>query len=120
MRKSWWVSHLPADLLPLLARFTEDPDAVFGPYVREVGWEAVPVPEGTPDGAELTDLLLECNVALGRLQGALIRARQPDSPGGEAITVSEGQILLGRLDELIHRLADLRAQLSAARFPSDD
>ena len=106
-------SHLPADVLPLLAEFTERTEQVFGPYIRDLGWEMVPVPRGAPEGRELADLLLELSVALGRLQLALMEARSPGSPGGRAIIAEEWVIMRDRLDELIHRAADVRAQVDA-------
>jgi len=105
-------SHLPADILPHLAEFTERGERVFGPYVRDLGYELIPVPKGAPEGGrELAELLLELSVTLGRLQLALMEARSPDSPGGKEITAGEWSILRDRLDDLIHRAADLRAQV---------
>lgn len=106
-------SHLPADVLPHLAQFTGRAERVFGPYLRHLGFEPVAVPEGAPEGKELADLLLELSVALGKLQLALVEARSPGGPGGRNITAGEWDVLGRRLDELIHRAADLRVQVSA-------
>jgi hypothetical protein len=106
-------SHLPADLLPLLAGFTERADVVYGPYLRDTGYELVDIPTAEAQGRDLTDLVLECNADLGRLQVALLEARSPGSPGGEAIVASERKQLRALLDDLMHRLAQLRAQLDA-------
>lgn len=113
---SHWVagrSHLPADLLPLLSEFTERPEFVFGVYLRDLGYDVVSIPMVEAEGKELTDLLLEANAALGRLQQSLIEARSPASPGGEAIVEEERVQLRKDLDDLMNRLAYLRAQLNA-------
>jgi hypothetical protein len=104
-------SHLPADVLPLLAEFTGRPDVVFGEFTRPLGWDVFPIPTGPPADRELIDLILEAAASLGRLQRALYEARLPDSPGGTAITNGERDQLRQRLDELIRHLADVRARL---------
>lgn len=104
-------SHLPADLLPLLAQFTEKPNLVFGEYLREVGCEIFKVPKGSTEDHDLVNLILEAGSSLGRLQRALFEARMPNSPGGVAITDDEREDLRVCLDELIQRLADLRSKL---------
>jgi len=115
---SHWASgraHLPADLLPHLARFTESPEHVFGDYLREVRCELVRVPRGETSSQALIQLLLEAGALLGRLQHSLIQAMAPDSPGGEAITADEREELSTRLDTLIHQLIDIRARLNLKR-----
>ncbi len=106
-------SHLPADVLPLLAEFTGRSDVVYGPFLRDSGHEIVDIPLAEARERDLTDLVLECNADLGRLQAALLAARRPESPGGEAIVESERAELRSLLDDLMHRLAQLRAQLAA-------
>ena len=111
---SHWIggrTHLPADLLPLLAEFTGEPEQVFGEYARAVGYEVVRVPTSPPETEELVDLLLAAGASLGRLQQALFDARSPDSPGGVDITADERVALGKRLDELIQLLADVRGRL---------
>ena len=105
-------THLPADVLPILADFVERPELVFGPYLRPLRWTAVELPKGRAADGDLVDLTLDAAAALGRLQDALREARSPDSPGGIAITDQERDGLRGSLDDLIRRLADLRARLT--------
>jgi len=104
-------SHLPADMLPRLAGFTERPDIVFRPFLHAVDCEVVHIPRGRPGERQLIELLLEAGALLGRLQRSLIEALAPESPGGRAITDDERDKLHGRLDELIHQLVEIRAQL---------
>jgi hypothetical protein len=108
-------SHLPADVLPLLAEFTERPELVFGPYLHAVNCYVYHVPDHAADGTELTDLMLEAGGCLGRVQHTLAEARSPDSPGGVAITDEEREELADRLNELIHHLAEVRAGLMPAK-----
>jgi hypothetical protein len=111
-------SHLPADVLPLLAEFTERPELVFGPYLHAVQCYVYHVPERAANGSELADLMLEAGACLGRLQHALAEARSPDSPGGAAITEDERDGLAERLNELIHHLAEVRAGLVPVAKPA--
>jgi len=104
-------SHLPADVLPLLANFTGQPEAVFGPYLRPAHCTVAHVPDGTESDEDLVDLILEAGSTLGKLQHALHEARMPESPGGHAITTDERDGLRHHLDELIQRLADIRVRL---------
>jgi len=113
---SHWIggrTHLPADLLPLLAEFTGQPEQVFGEYVRAVGYEVVRLPAAPPETEELVDLLLSAGASLGRLQQVLFEARAPDSPGGADITAGERAALGERLDELIQMLTEVRGRLRA-------
>ena len=104
-------THLPADVLPWLAAFTGDPARVFGRFVREVSCDVVESERGGPEDKDLIHLLLEAGSSLGRLQSALLDARSPESPGGEAITSGEANGLRDQLNDLIHHLADLRFRL---------
>ncbi|MEZ4316182.1 MAG: hypothetical protein R3F61_01705 [Myxococcota bacterium] len=106
-------THLPADLLPLLADFCGHPEGVFGGFVREVGCEVVPTPVSETTDADLIDLMLAAGACMGRLQQALADARSPSSPGGVDITLDERAELQLRLDQLMHLLADVRARLRA-------
>lgn len=104
-------SHLPADMLPLLAAFSERPDLVFAPYLRAVGCDVVKLPDGRTGDRELIDLMLEAAASLGKLQSSLRDARTPESPAGIAIADSERDELRARLDELQQQLADVRVRL---------
>lgn len=113
-------SHLPADLLPLLAEFTGRPERVFGTYVREMGCEVVRLPP--TDGvsraettAGLLQLFLNAGAQLGHLQQTLIDAIAPESPGGETITAEERAELAARADLLIEQLVQIRAHLRSPR-----
>lgn len=115
---SHWVagrSHLPADLLPLLADFTGHPEFVFGPYLKELHCDVVHLPRSQASSQELVDLVLAAGATLGELQQALVQARLPDSPCGEAISTDERDRLLQHLEELLHRLAELRAKLQCSK-----
>jgi hypothetical protein len=104
-------SHLPADMLPLLAEFCERPDLVFAPYLRAVGCDVVKLPIGRTKDRELIDLMLDSAASLGKLQDSLREARAPESPGGVAVTDSERDELRAELDVLQQHLADLRIRL---------
>jgi hypothetical protein len=106
-------THLPADLLPLLAEFSGRPDEVFGAFVRAVDCDVVRIPARATADADLIDQVLAAGASLGRLHQALADARAPDSPGGMAITPEERSALQRRFDELITRLADTRARMLA-------
>jgi hypothetical protein len=111
---SHWIagrSHMPADLLPHLAEFTERPDLVFGPYLKDLHLDVVTLPHVDARADQLTDSMLELSASLGRLQQALIDARVPESPGGPAITTDEQRELKTRVDLLLHQLVQLRASL---------
>ena len=119
---SHWIagrSHLPADLLPLLAEFTGQPEQVFDEFVHPSACELVHVPRGIKGDRELTELMLALGAAFGHLQQHIIEAREPSSPGGAEITGDERVELLEHLETLIHQLIDLKAQLASepARRP---
>lgn len=114
---SHWASgrtHLPADLLPLLAEFCGEPEQVFGEYLRAVDCEVVRIPVSVPEDEDLVDLVLAAGASLGRLHQSLHDARAPEGPGGVAITEVEREALQHRVDELIQLLADVRARLQRA------
>ena len=111
---SHWASgrsHLPADLLPLLAEFTDCPERVFGPYVRELGCEVMRLPRGDTGSGDLLRLFLAASAQLGLLHESLADAIAPDGPGGEAITESERNEMLARADTLIEQLVSIRGHL---------
>jgi len=111
---SHWIggrAHLPADVLPWLARFCERPERVFGRFVRAAGCEVVRLPDETVTDRELIDLLLEAAGTMGRVHTTLLQARAWESPGGTTVTASERQALAAWVDELMHQLAELRHAL---------
>ena len=111
---SHWASgrsHLPADLLPLLAQYTDCPERVFGPYVRELGCELMRLPQGETQASDLLRLFLSASAQLGLLHESLADAIAPDGPGGEAITGSERDEMLARADTLIEQLDSIRGHL---------
>lgn len=111
---SHWASgrsHLPADLLPLLAEYTGSPERVFGPYVREIGCELMRLPVESPEATDLLRLFLSAGAHLGLLHESLAAAIAPDGPGGEAITPEERDELLKRADSLIEQLVNIRGHL---------
>jgi hypothetical protein len=113
---SHWIagrSHLPADLLPLLAEFTGHAELVFGEFVQPAACEVVHVPRGIKGDHDLTELMLTLGAAIGHLQQHIIEARHPLSPGGAEITSEERLELLDHLESLIHQLIDLKAQLAS-------
>ncbi|MBN2361849.1 MAG: hypothetical protein JXR83_20530 [Deltaproteobacteria bacterium] len=113
---SHWIagrSHLPADLLPLLAEFTGQPEQVFDAFVHPASCELVHVPRGVKGDRELTELLLAVGAAFGHLQHLAVMARAPASPGGVQITAEERSELLDHLQSLIQQLIDLKAQLAS-------
>lgn len=111
---SHWASgrsHLPADLLPLLAEYTDNPERVFGPYVREIGCELMRLPIEDPSANDLLRLFLAAGAQLGMLHHSLAAAIAPEGPGGEAITTEERDELLKRADTLIEQMVNIRAHL---------
>lgn len=111
---SHWIAgraHLPADALPLLAEFSGHPELVFGDFLRAIGCELQKLPTARAQTRELADHLLEAGGAVGNLQDSLLRAKSPDSPGGEIITDDERHALSDEVDTLIQQLTDLKATL---------
>ncbi len=104
-------SHLPADLLPHLAEFTEHPELVYGEFLHHSSCELVHVKQTIPEEKELTDQMLEVGASLGRLHRAVIDVRLPESDGGEDITAGERKHLVKNLSHLIHQLVELRYRL---------
>lgn len=107
-------SHLPADVLPLIAEFTERPELVYGSLLRAAGCELVRLKSDDDDascGRDILQLLLEAGSLLGELQRSLLDAVAPSSPGGTAITPDEKDELVVRLDTLIHQLVGVREEL---------
>ncbi len=112
---SHWAAgrtHLPADLLPLLAEFTGRPEEVFAEYLHPLRCELVRLPRGRDREATLVDLVLGAAASLGRVEIALVEARSAESPGGVEITADERKVLLERVDLLMQQLADLRRRLA--------
>ena len=113
---SHWIagrSHLPADLLPLLAEFTGHAELVFDEFGHPSACELGHVPRGIKGDRELTELMLALGAAFGHLQQHIVEARAPSSPGGAEITAEERIELLEHLETLIHQLNDLKAQIAS-------
>ena len=109
------TTHLPADVLPLLAQFTDRPDLVFGEYLHQLRCDVFHLPDTQGNDIDVRDLLLEAGAALGRLDHAMVVAKSADSPGGAEITREENAELLRHLDVLIHQLAELRGRFTPTK-----
>lgn len=104
-------THLPADVLPLLAAYSENPEVVFSEYTRTADCEVLRLQPRDDHEGDLVDAVFTATDYMGRLSRAFSEARMPDSDGGKHITPTECESLLENLNDAIQRLVDLRSRL---------
>lgn len=113
---SHWIAGdrpMPVEVLPHLAAYTRDPEAVYGDLLARAGCRLVP-----DDQVEATtgplEALREVRRAIGRLLEAEASATGPDSPGGPALTREEAAELLQEAEALQQELRSLEVSLRPA------
>ncbi len=105
---------MPVEVLPLIAKYTGDPEAVYGDLLARAGaritLDAEPSQPGDPRSR-----IREVRRDVGALLVSWERATDPTSPGGEDLGESEATLLLGDVEDLIEDLGHLRDALKARR-----
>jgi transcriptional regulator with XRE-family HTH domain len=103
---------MPVEVLPLLADYTRDPEAVYGDLLARAGCR-LQLDDQVED-LEPLEALREVRRSIGRLLQAEASATDPDSPGGATLTREEAAELLQEAEVLAQELRSLLASLRPA------
>lgn len=108
------ATHLPVDVLPHLADHTGRPDLVLGPLAAQVDHQLVPVGDDAVP-MDLPTEALRIGAAVGRLQGRVAEALDPEGDAGPGLSGEERDAVLGQVLDLVAQLHQVALALQPGR-----